>query len=76
MDTATRPVPVPDAGAPVALTSADRCDRCGSRAYLRATLPAGTALLFCGHHANAHRPALLVAGATLQDETEQLVSRP
>lgn len=56
------------------LTVMDRCDRCGSRAYVRATLPAGTALLFCGHHGNAHRPALLVAGAALHDETDRLTA--
>ena len=58
------------------LTVMDRCDRCGSRAYVRATLPEGTELLFCGHHGNAHRPALLVAGAALHDQTDELVQRP
>ena len=58
------------------LTVMDRCDRCGSRAYVRATLPGGTALLFCGHHGNAHRPALLVAGAALHDQTDELAQRP
>lgn len=71
MDTAIRPVPVDDS--PLAI--ADRCDRCGSRAYVRATLPSGTVLLFCGHHGNEHRPALLVTGASLHDETEQLTIR-
>ena len=56
-----------------ALTNADRCDRCGAQAYVRATLPGGTELLFCGHHGNAHRPSLLVAGAALHDETEKLL---
>lgn len=54
----------------------DRCDRCGSRAYVRATLATGTQLLFCGHHGNAHRPALLVAGAALHDQTGELLQRP
>lgn len=57
-----------------ALTAHDRCDRCGAQAYLRATLPAGTELLFCGHHGNAHRPSLLVAGAALHDETDRLLT--
>ena len=61
---------------PTPLTVMDRCDRCGSRAYVRATLPDGAALLFCGHHGNAHRPALLVAGAALHDQTDELVQRP
>ena len=58
---------------PSALTALDRCDRCGAQAYVRAVLPAGTELLFCGHHGNAHRPALLGAGAAIQDETERLL---
>ena len=57
------------------LTAQDRCDRCGAQAYVRATLPNGTALLFCGHHGNAHRPSLLVAGASLHDETDKLLVR-
>lgn len=57
------------------LTAQDRCDRCGAQAYVRATLPAGTELLFCGHHGNAHRPSLLVAGAALHDETDKLLVR-
>ena len=61
------------AEAPLELT--DRCDRCSSRAYVRATLPSGRDLLFCGHHGNAHGPALLAAGATVHDETAAL-SRP
>ena len=61
---------------PTPLTVMDRCDRCGSRAYVRATLLEGTELLFCGHHGNAHRPALLVAGAALHDQTDELVQRP
>ena len=57
------------------LTNLDRCDRCGAQAYLRATMPGGAELLFCGHHGNAHRPSLLVAGAALHDETEKLLVR-
>ena len=55
------------------LTAADRCDSCGAQAYVRATLPGGGDLLFCGHHGAAHRPSLLVAGAELQDETDKLL---
>ncbi len=55
------------------LTAHDRCDRCGAQAYIRATLPGGTELLFCGHHGNEHRPNLLVAGASLHDETDKLL---
>jgi len=64
-----------DPAAEVPLAMTDRCDRCGSRAYVRATLPTGLDLLFCGHHGNAHGPALLAAGAVVHDESEAL-SRP
>ena len=37
-----------------ALTTADRCDRCGAQAYVRITLRNGGELLFCAHHARAH----------------------
>ncbi len=55
------------------LTAADRCDRCGAQAYVLATLPGGSELLFCGHHGNEHRPALLKAGAAIVDETDKLL---
>ncbi len=40
------------------LTLADRCDRCGAAAKVRAILPTGGELLFCGHHARAHADKL------------------
>ena len=39
------------------LTRADRCDRCGAAARVRAKLPSGAELLFCQHHANEHEPS-------------------
>ena len=71
METTTRLVPSPFPTTP-ALTLADRCDSCGAQAFIRATMPSGTALLFCGHHGNAHRASLLGAGALLHDETDRL----
>ena len=41
-----------------ALTTADRCDRCGAQAYVRITLRNGGELLFCAHHARAHETSL------------------
>ena len=41
-----------------ALTVADRCDRCGAAAKVRAVLQSGGELLFCGHHARAHADKL------------------
>ena len=58
---------------PVAtLTDHDRCDRCGSRAFLRATFPQGGGLLLCAHHGRQHLPALRAGGAYITDETDQV----
>ena len=71
---------------PMQLT--DMCDSCGysddrgytgqlrqsaiSQAYVRATLPSGKELLFCGHHAASHEVMLLAIGAVFYDERERL----
>lgn len=47
------------------LTRYDRCDRCNAAARMRALLPAGNELLFCGHHADQHAPRLREIGAQL-----------
>ena len=47
------------------LTRADRCDRCGAAAKVRATLPSGAELLFCQHHANKHEAKLIELAAVL-----------
>jgi hypothetical protein len=62
--------------APTPLSAADRCDRCGARAYLRAVLPSGSALLFCAHHAREHVAALRAVAVELQDETGRLEDVP
>ena len=59
-----------------ALTAADRCDRCGAQAYVRATLVTGGELLFCGHHAAEFRPALETVGAVFHDESGRLADTP
>lgn len=53
------------------LTAADRCDRCGAKAYIRARLHAGGELLFCAHHGREHIPALKDL-AEIEDETARL----
>ena len=58
------------------LTAADRCDRCGARAYIRVSLPSGGELLFCAHHGHAHQPALEAADARVHDESDLLVETP
>ncbi len=62
--------------APHILSAADRCDRCGARAYLRVTLPGGGELLFCAHHGRAHEDALIAADARIEDETAKLNDVP
>jgi hypothetical protein len=47
------------------LTAADRCDRCGAAAQVRAVLPSGGELLFCAHHARKHNEALINLDAQL-----------
>jgi hypothetical protein len=59
-----------------ALSAADRCDRCGAQAYVRASLASGGVLLFCAHHAVEHRVALEAAGAVFHDERERLDETP
>ena len=58
------------------LTAADRCDRCGARAYVRVVLPGGGELLFCAHHGRAHQTALRAVDADIQDETHSLEKTP
>ncbi len=52
----------------VSLTNADRCDRCGAQARVRAVLASGD-LLFCAHHAKAVAPTLQQTALLWQDET-------
>lgn len=54
------------------LTAVDRCDRCGAQAYLRVFLRSGGELMFCAHHANAHREKLVEVASRIQDETSKL----
>lgn len=54
------------------LTAADRCDRCGAQAYIRARLATGGELFFCGHHGRKHLPELQSRCIDIRDETERL----
>ena len=62
--------------APAPLRAADRCDRCGAQAYVRALLPDGGELLFCAHHGRQHADALKSKGAAILDESNRLVVTP
>ena len=55
-----------------ALTAEDRCDRCGAQAYLRAVLPGGGELLFCGHHAAAHEDRIREMAVEVDDERDRI----
>jgi hypothetical protein len=54
------------------LSAADRCDRCGARAYIRARLHSGGELYFCAHHGRQHLPRLAHQAAEIHDETDRL----
>lgn len=54
------------------LTAADRCDRCGAQAYVRARLVSGGELLFCAHHGRQHLPALQDKAVDIHDESDRL----
>lgn len=54
------------------LTVADRCDRCGARAYVRVLLPSCLELLFCAHHTREHARALAEIAVEIHDETRRL----
>ncbi len=54
------------------LTAADRCDLCGARAWVRATMASGH-LHFCAHHARGHIEALRERALVLVDERHLLL---
>jgi len=66
--------------ATVVLTKADRCDRCGVRAYVLVSVSVPNRgdheLLFCAHDFRKHEPQLLLSGArVLLDDRRQLQSQ-
>ncbi|HUR51406.1 MAG TPA: hypothetical protein VMZ11_04710 [Mycobacteriales bacterium] len=67
MDTITRERPP--------LTIADRCDRCGAQAFIRAVFVQGE-LTFCGHHGRELQPALDLSALVVEDATELINARP
>lgn len=50
------------------LTTADRCDLCGSRAYVQVTFSTGD-LLFCGHHSKKFATKIEETGTIKVDDT-------
>lgn len=55
------------------LTSADTCDRCGARAYVRVVLPGALELMFCAHHDRQYASAVAKVAVEIHDETDQLL---
>ncbi len=53
-------------------THADRCDRCGAQAFVRAVFPGGGDLLFCGHHGRAYNDALKSQALDIDDQTSKI----
>ena len=53
----------------------DRCDRCGSEAFILA-IKDGTELTFCGHHGRENKVELLIQGFVISDETHRLIPTP
>jgi hypothetical protein len=57
------------------LRSTDRCDACGSQAFVRATRD-GHELLFCGHHGMHYRTRLETQGWRLTADVEHIYLPP
>ena len=53
------------------LTDYDRCDRCGSQAYVQVSLPRGQ-LLFCAHHYQEYEARLRPIATAVVDERDRL----
>jgi hypothetical protein len=56
------------------VSPADRCDRCGARAAVRAVMPGGAELLFCAHHGRQHAERLRAVAVEIRDDEGALGS--
>lgn len=57
------------------LTVADRCDRCGAQAYVRARLAGDLQLMFCAHHGREHNDKLRdMENVEITDESDRLLA--
>jgi len=56
---------------PRQLSDHDRCDRCGSQAYVQVSLPTGQ-LLFCAHHYQEFEARLRPIATAVLDDRERL----
>lgn len=62
-------------GPSVPLSLMDRCDRCGSQAFVRASKNDST-LLFCGHHGHANMDVLILQEFEVEDFREDINQKP
>ena len=60
---------------PAPLSLADRCDRCGAQAFVRASKN-GLYLLFCGHHGHENLDALVMKDFVIHDFTTTINKKP
>jgi hypothetical protein len=51
-----------------AVSPAERCDRCGARAVVRAIMPGGGDLVFCAHHGRQHADRLRATAVEIRDD--------
>ena len=60
------------------LLPADRCDRCGSQAFVKVELGAIGDVLLCGHHWKKHEYAIATTASVTRiiDEREHINARP
>lgn len=73
MDTIEQNVDESERDSAFTLTAHDRCDSCGSQAYVRALTEHGE-LLFCAHHAKKYHAQLEPVIKEWHDESHRLVS--
>jgi hypothetical protein len=57
------------------LTIADRCDRCGAQAFIRAVFVSGD-LMFCGHHGRELNVPLQREAILVEDATDSINTKP
>lgn len=50
------------------VSPAERCDRCGARAVIRAVMPGGGDLVFCAHHGRQHGAQLRATAVEIRDD--------
>lgn len=55
------------------MSALDRCDKCGARAYFRATMLSGLDLTFCLHHGSEYAEAIVAQGVKVFEDHTNLL---